>query len=291
MHKAGLNVNFIKLMGTYLSDRKIKVRVNNVLSTERIIRAGVPQGSVLGPSLFNFYIHDLPEFSKTNLALYADTAIYAHSFYAQAALLQNRLHLRQILKFFDRWKLKLNESKTELIIFSRSEPTTNFSTLSKLTITKLAVNYLGITLDSRLNFKLNIKNKLTKANHAIRITYPLIKRNSKLTTENKIILYKALLRPIITYAAPVWSHLSDYALEPLEIFQNKCMRLIHNVPRYTNTQYLRDLSELPKIKDLLTQTEKFFTKNPNPLIKTPNENDLPQLKINRYKHKLIQQHI
>jgi hypothetical protein len=181
MHKAGLNVNFIKLMGTYLSDRKIKVRVNNVLSTERIIRAGVPQGSVLGPSLFNFYIHDLPEFSKTNLALYADTAIYA-----QAALLQNRLHLRQILKFFDRWKLKLNESKTELIIFSRSEPTTNFSTLSKLTITKLAVNYLGITLDSRLNFKLNIKNKLTKANHAIRIIYPLIKRNSKLTTENKI---------------------------------------------------------------------------------------------------------
>jgi hypothetical protein len=107
-------------MGTYLSDRKIKARVNNVLSTERIIRAGVPQESVLGPSLFNFYIHDLPEFSKTYLALYADdTAIYAHSFYAQAALLQNRLHLRQISKFSDRWKLKLNESKTELIIFSR----------------------------------------------------------------------------------------------------------------------------------------------------------------------------
>jgi hypothetical protein len=296
MHKAGLNVNFIKLMGTYLSDRKIKVRVNNILSSERIIRAGVPQGSVLGPSLFNFYIHDLPEFSKTNLALYADdTAIYAHSFYAQAALLQNRLHLRLILKFFDRWKLKLNESKTELITFSRKR--TNNKLFDPFKINhheikpKSAVNYLGITLDSRLNFKLNIKNKLIKANNAIRTIYPLIKRNSKLSTENKIILYKALLRPIITYAAPVWSHLSDFALEPLEIFQNKCMRLIHNVPRYTNTQYLRDLSELPKIKDfILTQTEKFF-KNTHPLIKTPNEHDLPQLKINRYKHKLIHQHI
>jgi hypothetical protein len=121
--------------------------------------------------------------------------------------------------------------------------------------------------------------------------YPLIKKNSKLSTENKIILYKALLKPIITYVAPVWSHLSDFALEPLENFQNKCMRLIHNVPRYTITQYLRDLSELPKIKDfILTQTEKLF-KNTHPLIKTPNEHDLPQLKINIYKHKLIHQHI
>jgi hypothetical protein len=142
-------------------------------------------------------------------------------------------------------------SKTELITFSRKR--TNNKLFDPFKINhheikpKSAVNYLGITLDSRLNFKLNIKNKLIKANNAIRTIYPLIKRNSKLSTENKIILYKALLRPIITYAAPVWSHLSDFALEPLEIFQNKCMRLIHNVPRYTNTQYLRDLSELPKI--------------------------------------------
>ncbi|CAH1383682.1 unnamed protein product, partial [Tenebrio molitor] len=107
-------------MSSYLCDRKIRVKVNNELSTEKTIKAGVPQGSVLGPSLFNFYIHDLPEFSKTNLALYADdTAIYAHSFYAQAALLQNQLHMKLLTNYFDDWKLKLNESKTELIIFSR----------------------------------------------------------------------------------------------------------------------------------------------------------------------------
>jgi hypothetical protein len=131
--------------------------------------------------------------------------------------------------------------KAGLIIFSRKG--TNNKLFDPFKINhdeikpKSAVNYLGITLDSRLNFKLNIKNKLIKANNAIRMIYPLIKRNNKLSTENKIILYKALLRSIITYAAPVWSHLSDFALEPLEIFQNKCMRLIHNVPRYANTQY------------------------------------------------------
>jgi hypothetical protein len=131
-----------------------------------------------------------------------------------------------------------------------------------------------------------------KANNAIRKIYPLIKRNSKLNVKNKIIIYKALLRPIVTYAAPVWSHLSDYALQPLEVFQNKCLRLIHNAPRYTNTQYLRDISELPTIKNfILAQAEKFFHKNSIQLIKTPNDNELNKLNINRTKHKLIHQHI
>jgi hypothetical protein len=297
LYKAGINSNFIKLMSSYLCDRKIRVKVNNELSTEKTIKAGVPQGSVLGPSLFNFYIHDLPEFSKTNLALYADdTAIYAHSFYAQAALLQNQLHMKLLTNYFDDWKLKLNESKTELIIFSRKRTNNKIFVPFKINNHTVkpttTVNYLGITLDSRLNFKENLKNKLTKANNAIRKIYPLIKRNSKLSVKNKIIIYKALIRPIITYAAPVWSHLSTNALQPLEVFQNKCMRLIHNAPRHTNTQHLRNISELPTIKEFISiQTEKFFRKNTNKLIKTPNVNDTDQFNISRFKHKLIHQHL
>jgi hypothetical protein len=65
MHVAGLNFNFIRLMYSYLNDRKIKVKINNELLTEKLIKAGVPQGSVLGPSLFNFYTHEMPEFIKT----------------------------------------------------------------------------------------------------------------------------------------------------------------------------------------------------------------------------------
>jgi hypothetical protein len=116
MHQAGLNINFIKLMSSYLTSRRIKVKVNN----EKLINTGVPQGSVLGPTLFNLYIHDMPQFAKTNLTLYADdTAIYAHSFFAQAALLQNRFHLKILSAYFDKSKLKLNETTTETIIFSR----------------------------------------------------------------------------------------------------------------------------------------------------------------------------
>jgi hypothetical protein len=297
MHQAGLNINFIKLMSSYLTSRRIKVKVNNEISNEKLINAGVPQGSVLGPTLFNLYIHDMPQFAKTNLALYADdTAIYAHSFFAQAALLQNRLHLKILSGYFEKWKLKLNETKTETIIFSRKRTNNKIFTPIKInnhTVTPAkTVKYLGVTLDTRLNFKENVKQKLNKANNAIRMIYPLIKRNSKLNANNKIIIYKTLIRPIITYAAPIWSHMSNYALQPLEVFQNKCLRMIHNAPRHTNTRHLRNISNLPTIKEyILNITSKFFNKNINHLIKTPDDNDLPLLKINRFKHKLIHQHI
>jgi retron-type reverse transcriptase len=65
MHVAGLNSSFIRLMYSYLNDRKIKVKINNELSTEKLIKAGVPQGSVLEPSLFNFYTHEMPAFIQT----------------------------------------------------------------------------------------------------------------------------------------------------------------------------------------------------------------------------------
>jgi hypothetical protein len=292
MHKAGLNINFIKQMNSYLTRRRIKVKVNNDISEEKPINAGVPQGSVLGPTLFNLYIHDMPQFAKTNLALYADdTAIYGHSYFAQAALLQNRLHLKIPIEYFEKWELKLNETKTETIIFSCKH--TNNKILTPIKINNYSVTpaktvkYLGVTLHTRIkNFKENIKQKLVKANNATRIIYPLIKRTNKLNTKNKLLIYKTLLRPIITYAAPIWSHVSNYALQPLEVFQNKCMRMIHNAPRYTNTQHLRDISNLPTIKHhILSLTKKIFHKNSNKLIKTPN------LQISRFKHKLIHHHI
>lgn len=69
-------ITIIRLIQSYLYDRKSQVRVNHVNSEEKVIRAGVPQGSVLGPALFSIYINDIVQFAKTKLAMFADdTAI------------------------------------------------------------------------------------------------------------------------------------------------------------------------------------------------------------------------
>lgn len=113
-------IYIIRLISGYLGAVSFKVRINNSLSEIQTTEAGVPQGSVLGPVLFSFFINDIPKFAKTSLAIYADdTSIFAHSFNAQVATKQTQIHLDQILAYTRKWKIKINNNKTEHIIFTK----------------------------------------------------------------------------------------------------------------------------------------------------------------------------
>lgn len=64
----------VLFINSFLSGRKFKVQINQEISEEKIIKAGVPRGSVLGPILFNVFIIDLQVPNPAKLALYADDA-------------------------------------------------------------------------------------------------------------------------------------------------------------------------------------------------------------------------
>jgi hypothetical protein len=70
--------SLIKLISSFLSQRKFRVSVEGKLSTPRYMQAGMPQGSVLSPTVYNLYINDTPKTPVVNLALFADdTCLYA----------------------------------------------------------------------------------------------------------------------------------------------------------------------------------------------------------------------
>lgn len=139
----------IKFVNSYLRNRHFRVSVNGTLSTKHKIKAGVPQGSVLGPKLFNIYLNDIPIFPKTKIALFADdTALYAHSFSAVVAAKQVQIHLNLLEHYYQLWKIKLNTTKTEVIIFSRKRKDSKIfqpiKVLGHNTQSVNAVKYLGV---------------------------------------------------------------------------------------------------------------------------------------------------
>jgi hypothetical protein len=72
------SASLIKLISSFLSNRKFSVSVEGEMSTPRIMQAKVPQGSILSPTLVNMYTNDTPQTTGVHLALFADgTCLYA----------------------------------------------------------------------------------------------------------------------------------------------------------------------------------------------------------------------
>jgi len=68
--------------------------------------------------------------------------------------------------------------------------------------------------------------------------FPLLARDSTLASHNRLTLYKLLIRPILTYAAPVWSNTSNTKYRHLQTLQSKCLRVIGNYPKRSPIHFL-----------------------------------------------------
>jgi hypothetical protein len=72
LSKLDFSVSLIRLVSSFLYNRKLFVSVEGEMSTPRIMKAGVPQGSVMSPTLFNMYVNGTPQAIGVHLALFAD---------------------------------------------------------------------------------------------------------------------------------------------------------------------------------------------------------------------------
>jgi hypothetical protein len=288
----------IHYIHSYLNNRQFQVVINEYRSGKRSTLAGVPQGSVLGPALFNIFLNDIPEFPKTKLALFADdTAIYAHSFSAVVAAKQIQIHIDILVEYYKKWKITLNSSKSEYITFKRKFTNTRIFQPIKIDNSpieiKHSVKYLGIHLDEKLTFKTHIKESIRKGHASLKNLYSLMVKNSKLCTNNKRLIYKVIIRPILTYAAPAWSSASNTNIKLLQRFQNKILRLILNGDRYSRILDLHNESSIPYIHDyILQQAAKFYDNQLNSNRLTRTITDIRQHNAPfRIRHKLPYQNL
>ena len=119
--------NSIAWFTNYLSNRSQVVSIGNNLSSPLAVENGVPQGSILGPVLFSFYINDLPScINFSNVIMYADDTVILFS---SAKLMEVELKLNMELTSLSEWlcgnKLLLNLKKNRVYDFWHTTETTS----------------------------------------------------------------------------------------------------------------------------------------------------------------------
>ena len=147
---------YIKQIKSYLQDRTYRAKYETKLSTSHPMKAGVPQGSVLAPTLFNIYMADIPKHPKTKIAQYADdTAIYITNKDINTNTSKLQAHIIKLSTWFSKWRIKLNTDKTSAITFTKrfTQNVTPLIINNTPLEYKNQIKYLGLTLDKKTNLQ------------------------------------------------------------------------------------------------------------------------------------------
>jgi exonuclease III len=255
--REGVEGTALEWIRSYLSGRTQSVKVNNTESDSVPLKYGVPQGSKLGPVLFNSYIAPVSEIAKNNNIedeKYADDHQLILAFRPKhqqdqwAALSQMEKCIKEIRNFLQDNKLCNNSEKTEFLLIGTP------SQLKQIQIDNISIDNTKITtVDKARNLGVIFDKFMTmenQVNKACRNTYFNIRNISKirryLTKEDSKTVVNALVTPHLDYGNGLLMGIKKNLLNKMQIAQNSAVRLIQKVPRHEHiTKYRKQLHWLP----------------------------------------------
>ena len=205
----GISGQIFGLISSFLSNRWLWVVLDGKSSQEYPVNAGVPQGSILGPTLFLLYINDLPDDVICNIAIYADdTTLYSKC--NQASDMWQQLELASELEsdlsdtvdWGRKWLVDFNAGKSQLVSFDRSKNTGAIDVKMDGSVLeeKKTFKMLGLTFSSKLDWGSYIVSIAKTASKKIGA---LIRSMKCLSPEVALYLYKSTIQPCMEYCCCV----------------------------------------------------------------------------------------
>ena len=232
----GFTPSFCKLISNFLSNRFISVVVDGATSASFPVSSGVPQGSVLSPTLFLLFINDLLHATASDVHSFADDSNLhkSSSFQCQPssnARSQSRLAMSSTinsdLQSISEWGthnlVKFNTSKTQLLTISLSNTPSNYPIIFEDSeIPSLnSVNILGLQISSSLSWRDHIVQITKSASKKLGVNF---RCKQYFNSEQIFILYTGFIRPCLEYCSHIWGSSPYTSL--LDRIESKAIRLI-----------------------------------------------------------------
>ena len=226
----GADENALVLIYSYLKRRKQSVRINNTYSSFQTILSGVPQGSVLGPILFNVYLNDLFLFIKqATLYNYADDntlACFSKTLPDLVRALEAEAGVA--LDWLKENYMIANPSKFHALLIKKDQTTTSGERISiqgKTIKSEDSVKLLGIQLDYKLNFDPHISALCKKAATQLNV---LKRLRAYIGFDARKVLVQSFVYSNFNYCPLVWHFCSAKSMHKIEKVQERALRFLHN---------------------------------------------------------------
>ena len=231
MHEAGLRGHLPVFINQFLTGRRFRVRVGGVLSELHSQEMGVPQGSILSPTLFSLKINKISSCLRPNIncSLYVDDfSIYYSS--ADMTVIENQLQhsLNNLQKWCNENGFRFSRSKTVCMHFCHMR---NIHPDPTLTLNNIQIpvvdqtKFLGIIFDKKLTFVPHIeliKSKSIKSRNLLRVV-----SGAEWGADRSVLLrlYRSLIRSKLEYGCMVYGSARKSYLKPIETIQNESLRI------------------------------------------------------------------
>jgi hypothetical protein len=264
----GIKGTALKLMESYLTNRKQYVEIHDTKSDILTLTTGVPQGSILGPLLFIIYINDIAQASKLfDFIIYADDTTLSTTLEtvvnkdnASNSDINLNIELANVSNWLCANKLSLNVAKCKYIIFHT--PKKKVKPLS-LKINNTVIervkefNFLGLTINEHLNWKAHINKIANKISKSLGI---LNKLKHFLPLHTKVLMYNSLILSYLNFGILAWG----YECNRITKLQKKAIRIISISKYNAHTEPIFKALKLLKVNDILrVQQLKFYYKFKN----------------------------
>ena len=208
------------------------MKLNGSISSERAIKSGVPQGSILGPLLFIMFMNDFPDSIKeSKCIIYADdTTLYVASRIPSNIEFALNSDLVNASSWYSRNRLKLNIAKTQFMVIHPTRMRDEFANMNVFiqgqhVKRETAIKILGINISEDLKWNKHVKSML----QSLRYQYRAFSRSVKhFDRDTRILVYNSTIASRMNYGDSVWSQCNVKEKRLLQSVQNMAVRRIAN---------------------------------------------------------------
>ncbi len=219
----GINGNIHRWIANFLKQRQQCVVVDGVKPNSVHVKSGVPQGTVLGPLLFLFYINDRPRSVNSQVRLFADDCLLYRPIRSEQDHYYLQTDLNSLCDWAKTWSMSFNTSKCHIMSITNRRVTSLhlYSMLGNVLSKEDNIQYLGITIASNLRWENHITGLTVKANR----TLGFLCRNLRTCPQQlRQLAHFSLVWSRLIYSSVAWDLYLAKEFTKLESIQRRAAR-------------------------------------------------------------------